>query len=45
MSDNTGMSAEHFTFESLKHEAEGSEFLYARELQPVLSACAEEIGG
>lgn len=36
MSDNTGMSAEHLTFESLKHEAEGSEFWYARELQPVL---------
>lgn len=36
MSDNTGMSAEHLTFESLKHEAEGAEFWYARELQPVL---------
>lgn len=36
MSDNTGMSAEHLTFENLKHEAEDLEFWYARELQTVL---------
>ncbi|ENU21400.1 hypothetical protein F994_00107 [Acinetobacter bohemicus ANC 3994] len=36
MSDNTGMSAEHLTFENLKHETEDLEFWYARELQTVL---------
>lgn len=36
MSNKTPTNVEHLTFENLKHEAEGSEFWYARELQIVL---------
>lgn len=36
MNNNTRISAEHLTFESLKHEVEGSEFWHARELQTAL---------
>ena len=34
--NNDTVHTEHLTFESLKHEAEGSDFWYARELQSVL---------
>lgn len=34
--NNDTVSTEHLTFENIKHEAEGSEFWYARELQTVL---------
>ena len=36
MSDKQLTQPEHTSFESLKHESEGAEFWYARELQTVL---------